>query len=220
MGSDPILDSDPNFSTGGVMARKPDRAVRRQEILEHFYEVLASEGLEGASNSKLARHMDINPSLIYHYFSSKEALICELVDYLAEQYKRNFSPVIDTASEPGERLELIVKTLFSRDWVQLIDMGAFYSCYALSFRNERVRDSLRGMYVELRRWLAAEISALMEAGVVAGTDPEKLADAVISLLEGYDFYRCLMGEEERFDELGEFLEASAINILRTGEAGS
>lgn len=199
------------------MAGKPDRSVRKQEIIEHFYEVLATEGLEGASNSKLARHMNINPSLIYHYFSSKEDLICELVDYLAEQYKKSFSPLMDTPGEPEERLDLIVETLFSRDWVQLIDMGAFYSCYALSFRNESVRESLKGMYVELRQWLSGEISDLAEAGVIVETEPERLADAVIALLEGYDFYRCLMEEDERFDELGRFLKESAKALLRTQE---
>jgi AcrR family transcriptional regulator len=110
------------------MARKADRApIRKQEILEHFYEVLAAEGIEGASNAKIARHMDVNPSLIYHYFSSREEMIVELVRYITERYARAFGPRIEQVTDPDRRLHAILDTLFSRDWVQFIDMGAFYS---------------------------------------------------------------------------------------------
>jgi AcrR family transcriptional regulator len=199
------------------MARKPHNApVRRQEILEHFYEVLKTEGIEGASNAKIAAHMNINPSLIYHYFASKEEMIVELVKYLTEQYREAFSPVVEQVSDPEERLEVIIDTLFSRDWVQFIDMGAFYSCYALSFRNESVRESIQSMYLALRRRLGGEIGALIEAGVIAESAPDKLADAVIALLEGYDYYRCLMRDDERFDELGSLLKENALVILKSG----
>jgi AcrR family transcriptional regulator len=199
------------------MARKPDNApARRQEILEHFYEVLKSEGIEGASNAKIASHMNINPSLIYHYFASKEEMFVELVQYLTEQYKKAFSPLVDQVSDPERRLEIIIDTLFSRDWVQFIDMGAFYSCYALSFRNESVRRSIQGMYLELRRHLAEEIGALIEAGVIAPAAPDMLADAVIALLEGYDYYRCLMLDDKRFDELGGLLKENALAMLKYG----
>ncbi|HEY5531141.1 MAG TPA: TetR family transcriptional regulator C-terminal domain-containing protein [Candidatus Anoxymicrobiaceae bacterium] len=201
------------------MARTSDRAsIRKQEILDHFYEVIATEGLEGASNAKIARHMNINQSLIYHYFSSREEMIVELVRYLTEKYQGAFAPILDGISEPGERLRRGIDIAFSRDWVQFIDMGVFYSCYALSFRNERVRQSLQEMYFALHRWLLHEIRSLMESGHIVKTDPEKLADTLISLLEGYDFYRCLMQDEERFDELGQFLKERALAMLQTDKS--
>lgn len=199
------------------MARKPDNApARRREILEHFYEVLKSESIEGASNAKIASHMNINPSLIYHYFASKEEMIVELVQYLTAQYREAFGPVVDQVSNPEERLEVAIDMLFSRDWVQFIDMGVFYSCYALSFRNESVRRSIQGMYLELRRLLADEIGALIEAGVIAGAEPDMLADAVIAVLEGYDYYRCLMLDDERFDEVCVLLKENVLAMLKDG----
>lgn len=201
------------------MARKADKApIRKQEILEHFYDVIATEGIEGASNAKIARHMDINQSLIYHYFSSREEMIVELVNYLTDKYESAFAPLLDQISDPDERLHAIVDIIFSREWVQFIDMGVFYACYALSFRNEKVRESLQGMYLALRRRLVNEIRVLMDSGHILKKDPEKLADAVISLLEGYDFYRCLMRDDERFDELSQFLKESALTILETDKS--
>jgi hypothetical protein len=71
------------------------------------------------------------------------------------------------------------------------------------------------MYLTLRHRLTEEITSLMDAGVIVRADAEKLADTVISLLEGYDYYRCLMPDTERFDELGRFLKERAVEILRS-----
>jgi AcrR family transcriptional regulator len=198
------------------MARKADKApLRKQEILMAFYEVIAAEGIEGASNAKIASHMNIHRSLLYHYFTSKEEMVVELVNYLTQQYESTFAPKLDKITDPEERLHSVIDVLFSRDWVQFIDMGVFYACYALSFRNEQVRESLQGMYMTLRRWLMKELRLLMDTGYIPKTDPEMLADTVISLLEGYDFYRCLMHDDDRFDELSQFLKESALAILVT-----
>ena len=81
--------------------------------------------------------------------------------------------------------------------------------------NDRVRESLQNMHVTLRLWLMKELQMFMDSGHILETDPEMLTDTVISLLEGYDFYRCLMRGDERFDELGKFLKESALAILVT-----
>ncbi|MEZ4851774.1 MAG: TetR/AcrR family transcriptional regulator [Bacteroidia bacterium] len=53
------------------MGRKSKAKIRRQEILSHFYEVIIEEGFEGASIGKIAKRMEVNPSLLIHYFSTK-----------------------------------------------------------------------------------------------------------------------------------------------------
>ena len=53
--------------------RKNQKAeIRKPEILENYYQVLIEEGLEGTSIGKIAKRMDIHPSLIIHYFKTKE----------------------------------------------------------------------------------------------------------------------------------------------------
>jgi hypothetical protein len=137
------------------------------------------------------------------------------VNYLTQKYESTFAPGLAEISDPEERLHSFIDVLFSREWVQFIDVGVFYSCYALSFRNDRVRESLQNMYVTLRLWLMKELQMFMDSGHILETDPEMLTDTVISLLGGYDFYRCLMRDDERFDELGKFLKESALAILVT-----
>jgi AcrR family transcriptional regulator len=199
------------------VARKADRApIRRQEIIEGFYEVIAAEGMEKASNAKIARHLGMNTSLIYHYFSSREDMIVELVKYITEKYVSDFAPLVLKVENSEMRLALILDTLFSRDWFLEVDPQVYYECFILSLRNERVRQSFQKHYEVLREWVMAELRRLMEQGVVARGDAGKLADTVIALLEGYDLYGLLLQDEERSRELAESLKESVLGILKRG----
>ena len=197
------------------MARPRDKAeIRKREILENFYQVLVEEGLEGSSIGKIAARMGIHPSLIIHYFSTKDEMIVELVELILKEYEETFLPRLEEKKDPEERLNAALDAIFGLDWNRLVDMGAFSACYSLSFRNERVRASFQRMYSTLREYLVKEIAYYMEMGLVARADPERLADLIIALMEGYSFYRAVMDNEHRFDELSQFLRENALAILR------
>jgi len=198
------------------MARPTDKAeTRKKEILKNFYAVLAEEGLEGASMAKIAARMDIHPSLIIHYFSNKEEMIVALVDHMLAMYEEAFLPKLREIDDPELRLEATIDAIFGVDWAKLVDGGVFYACYSLSYRNDRVKESFRRMYSRLRELLVDELNMLMEEGIFIKADAGKLADLIISLLEGYDFYREIMGDSIRFDELAQFLKENALAIIRS-----
>jgi AcrR family transcriptional regulator len=197
------------------MARPNDKAeVRKKEILVNFYAVLAEEGLEGASIAKIAARMGIHPSLIIHYFSNKEEMIVALVDHMLAMYEETFLPRLREIEDPERRLEATIDAIFGVDWARLLDPSVFYACFSLSFRNARVMESFKRMYSRLREVLVEELGMLMEEGIVVRADPGKLADLIISLLEGYDFYRGIMEDRIDFDELAQFLKENALAIVK------
>ncbi len=201
------------------MARKKDKApIRKREILENFYQVLAEEGLERASLARIASRMNIHPSLIIHYFSTKEEMVGELVDYILERYLETFLPQLEGMEDPWERLSVTLDMVFGAELMRLVDAGAFYSCYALSYRNPRVRESFQRMYRTLRKILIEELGKCIGRGVVREEDPQSLADLIISLLEGYDFYRGLMGDGGDLEELGDYLKGVVLRVLRGEQA--
>ena len=118
------------------MARKSDKAeLRRREILENFYEVLKEEGLEGSSIAKIAARMDIHPSLIIHYFSTKEEMVVALVDSILEKYEETFLPALQEIEDPEERMEAAIDAIFGMDckcifaFNKIADIG---ECYILT----------------------------------------------------------------------------------------
>jgi AcrR family transcriptional regulator len=66
------------------MGRKSLKEIRRKEIISAFYNVSIKEGLENSSISKVAKEMDINPSLVMHYFNTKEDLNFGLINFILE----------------------------------------------------------------------------------------------------------------------------------------
>ena len=68
------------------MRQRQNAELRKPEILRNFLEILVEEGIEGASIGKVAKRMGIHPSLIMHYFSTKETLIIEAVDHIVHEY--------------------------------------------------------------------------------------------------------------------------------------
>src|SRR5688500_12783494 len=121
------------------MGRKSLKPIRQKGIIKAFYKVARKEGLENASIAKVALVLDVNPSLVMHYFKTKQDLIHGLIEYILEQYRLIYNPENDTAN-PRVRLEKIIRNLFSRKWDKLFDDGVFYSSYSLIFRDQKVKE--------------------------------------------------------------------------------
>ena len=85
--------------------RRAERALlRRREMLAAYYEVLQDEGLPGASIAKIATRIDAPPSLLIHYFGTKEQMTIELVDHLLEEYRHGYGDRLASHRDPLARL--------------------------------------------------------------------------------------------------------------------
>lgn len=179
-----------------MQSAKPDD--RRTVILECFQQVLKEEGFEGASMAKIAARVGVNPSLLLHYFPNKEEMIAALVDHIFEKYETLGAEQAREIDDPERRLDQLLDLVFGIDWISLVDSGAFYSCYSLSFRNARVKDRMQQMYQRFRERVLEEISDGIANGYLKKGDPETMADFVISLVEGLSFTRNISGGAEYY----------------------
>lgn len=68
--------------------REQERHERIQSILEAALRVFAREGLRPATIEEIAHEAQLGKGTIYYYFSSKEALLAELVANLSDEYFR------------------------------------------------------------------------------------------------------------------------------------
>ena len=180
------------------MGRKSLRETRQLEIVKVFYKVARKEGLENTSIAKIAKVMDINPSLIIHYFQTKEELTYALVDYILEKYLVIYRVGHDGKTPLHEALIQVIDDLFSKKWNKLFDDGLFYSCYALTFRERKVKEMYKNLTDSLRERLAALIERCKAAGVIHVDDPRRTADLIFALVDGAYFYLSLAGDKNTF----------------------
>lgn len=178
------------------MGRKSLKDLRQKEIIKVFYNIARKVGLENTSIALIAKEMDVNPSLIIHYFQTKEDLTYGLIEYILEKYKLIFKE--KSKQDSRQILTELIDNLFSDKWNKLFDDSLFYSCYALTFRDAKTRLMYRSLLDSLRENLASVLKICQQEGVVETDDPEKAADAFFAILDGAYFYLSLVEDKKEY----------------------
>ena len=202
------------------MRREEWARIRRREMLAAYYEVLLDEGLQGASLAKIAKRVQAPPSLLIHYFGTKEQMTIELVDYLLERYHETYGVLFESIADPLERLRAIVDYLFSVEYHQLMDDRAFYALFYLSLTHATVQRAFARVYEESLRLVESAVADCMAAGRLPRDDPHELAVALKALEEGYAFLIGGGADEEAKAEIGSALRKRALQLLGLPAAGA
>ena len=181
------------------MRKNQKGEIRKLEILENYYQILIDEGFEGASIGKIAKRMHIHPSLIIHYFKTKENLISELVDLLIEKYLAPEFLEFDHIADMEQRFHALIDTLFSFEWSRTVNPGLHFGFYYLSFRNPAIHERYRKMIARLRDYLIDELARFRDAGVVKTKNLKRAADLIVTLMEGMEFQAHFLSEGKPFE---------------------
>ena len=187
--------------------------IRRQEIMEHFYAVVSEVGFDGASLAKVANRMSVNPSLLLHYFGSRDQMVTEFVDFIIGRYERVYVDILKDITDPAEKLEVLMDRFFARDWAELVGDRAFYECYALSLSHPDIRQRFATFYRKFRDTLAEELSSLIGKGFLPEIDPGRAADFLIVMMEGKDFYNNIAPDQEDFAAIRKHLKGVTYTVL-------
>ena len=68
-------------------ARYPKARKRLQDILDATYELIAEEGLAGASQEAIAKRAKVTQSAVRHYFPTKEELLLAFFKVGVERFR-------------------------------------------------------------------------------------------------------------------------------------
>jgi AcrR family transcriptional regulator len=187
--------------------------LRRREMLAAYYEALKDEGLQGASIAKIAKRIDAPPSLLIHYFGSKEQMTIELVDYLLEEYRHGYGDRLAAIADPLERLRAILDTFFSPEYHQLLDDSVFYACFYISLRHPEVRRRYAALYETSLELIETTIADCTRTGRLRHDDAHELAVTIKALEEGYAFLIGGGADEAAKAELGAVVKTRALRML-------
>lgn len=195
------------------MRREQHVELRRREMLAAYYQVLMEEGLQGASIAKIARRIDAPPSLLIHYFGTKEQMTIELVDYLLEEYRHGYGDRLAAITDPLERLRAILDTFFDPEYHQLLDDSVFYACFYISLRHPEVRRRYAALYETSLDLVETTVRECMDAGHLRRDDPHELAVTVKALEEGYAFLIGGGADEAAKADVGHVVKTRALRLL-------
>ncbi len=182
------------------MGRKSIKASRQKEIIKAFYRIAKKEGLENASLAKTAALIDINPSLVIHYFETKEHLVYGLIEYILDKYLQIFKTPVIYKSDPKKQLLKVVDNIFSQKWNTLFDDSISYSCYSLAFRDKKVKEKYKNLLDTLRDNLKQMIEACNKQGLLTVKDPSLAADTIFVIVDGAYYYLSLVKGKEEYQQ--------------------
>lgn len=195
------------------MGRKSLKEDRQKEIIEAFYRVAQQEGVENTSFAKIAKELNITPSLLVHYFHTKEELLLGLIDFIVDRYQHIYQTKARKRLSALDHLLFILDNIFSRKWNDLIDDGVFYSCFAFVFRDTRVRARFKEMTLLLRRWLADAIQACIDEHDLGVDDAEQMADLLFVISDGAYYFLSMIDDPTEYEERLATYHQQALRLL-------
>ncbi len=195
------------------MRARKNAELRKPEILGFFYETIVEEGIEGASIGKVAKRMGIHPSLIMHYFSTKENMMIEMVDYIIREYSDLLNNIHVDKDDPHARLHQLLGVLWGEQWYGMTNIAADFSVISVSFRNNEINERLKHLYSLFRKYLCRELKTFTKAGIIRVEDPLVTADIIITMLEGYRHFKHFYVDEQSSGRFREEMKKAALSML-------
>jgi AcrR family transcriptional regulator len=158
----------------------------RERILAAAVERIANDGIDELRIARVAMDAGVSTSLVHYHFETREALLAEAIEYsyeLAADVRLGEGE--GEFADHGERLAAMVDQflpypgMLERDWILWIEL------WLRAVRHPELRPTAARLYARLREWLANAIAAGVAAGQFQDVDPERVADRVIALADGY-----------------------------------
>ena len=195
------------------MGRKSLKTPRQKEIIKAFYKLAKKEGLENASIAKTAAMININPSLVMHYFKSRESLIDGLIEFILDKYLLIYRIPGDNGAGPGKTLLKVIDNIFSNKWNALFADSVSYSCYSMAFRDRSIKRKYKNLLDKLRKNLQELIADCKNRGILQVVDPVRTADIIFVLVDGAYYYLCLVTDKNEYQQKLNHYKKQAIGLL-------
>lgn len=94
--------------------RTQSRDARRSQLIEATIESLAERGFSRTTVTDVAARAGISHGLVLFHFQSKENLLAETLDFLAEEYRQNWQSALAVAGDaPEDRILAMIQADFA-----------------------------------------------------------------------------------------------------------
>jgi len=131
---------------------------KKQRVLEAAYQILATEGLQALSFSRIAERADLSRQLVRYYFDTLDAVMISVCDYLAGLYRAGLVGGLVELDET-RRLDFFLDFYFGLlgDPAKPRDDQAYDAAFAFAAGCDKVRQSLKAQYGLLGQIVSHEI---------------------------------------------------------------
>lgn len=171
-------------------------AEKKKAILESTLELVKNNGFHGTPMSMVAKEAGVAAGTIYHYFDSKETLICELYRYVKQQTTEAMRSADDSSLPYQERFFAIWMSLF-HFYTKNPNVLKFFEQFVNSPYNTQ---KSKAGHDEFHKLMFRFFERGIEEGHLRPVNPEVLGvlahGSVITTAKVYGYGKIKLGEEE------------------------
>lgn len=164
--------------------RTQSRDVRRAQLIEATIESLAERGFSRTTVTDVAARAGTSHGLVLFHFRSKENLLAETLDFLAEEYRINWQVALAAA---GDAPENKIQALIKADFVEKICTPSRLSAWCAFWGESQSRplyQSRCGANDELYKATLVQLCLEMNEQHGFAHDPERTARLLRIMIEG------------------------------------
>lgn len=155
-----------------------DYDAKRETITSHAARLFARKGFAGASISELAERCDVSKSLIYHYYSSKEAILFDVMKDHIDDLLQVVESHDANGSSPRDEFTDLTKALL-RHYV-----GAADQQKVLLYELDSLPNDLRGEIIHKQRKIITKVEEILSRAKPTLLNNRKKLRAKIMLFFG------------------------------------
>jgi len=148
------------------------REVRQEQLLEAAARLFAHQGLEGTTTKDIARAAGVSPSLLYHYYPSKQDLLVAVVAYFDPTSRVRSLVEGDLGGSIGEALLRILRGI-AEFLEERRDM--LWLCMRAASRFPEVAQALKDTKMQLTELMAGFLQARVASGELRPHDSHRVA---------------------------------------------
>jgi len=156
------------------------------KLMQAAFQIFGQKGYEKATIDEIVALAGYSKGAFYYYFSSKEDLFLEIMDYRVSAQQEIFTEALKTEQSLHENISnifrLFVQMTKEDQWVPI-----YVEFLAQAARNEKVKMRMAYMYSNWRSFLAGIINKIKEVKMIPETvDAEIAAGLIIALFDGFN----------------------------------
>ncbi|MCY7385172.1 MAG: TetR/AcrR family transcriptional regulator [Microcoleus sp. CAN_BIN18] len=187
------------------MPKIVDRELYRKELLNKSFELFAEKGYSSVTMREIALGIGVSTGTLYHYFSSKESLFEQLIEYLSyEDTKEEALAELGNPPTLGEKIETLMEYLYTKEDYMLKDMLITFDFCKHKTRKEI--DNNQALQQAGKRYKEAVFCYL-------GISDPAVAVFIINYIDGLVARRFYQGESISFSEQSNLLKEMLLAYL-------
>jgi len=169
---------------------------RRRQIVQACVEAIADEGFSATSIREIAKRAGVSIGTLSHHFATKDEILLACMDQIMETWAEKAEEILTGPGTPLQRLDRLIDEVIGNPAGDYL-WRAYMAFWHEAVFDTQTKSSILEGNVAWDRLVAACIAAAIDAGELAGENPDRIGKVLSTMMCGVAIH--IQGRLGRWD---------------------